>query len=402
MNKPDCTLSALARASAAQRVTISPQGLDQRFTQHATVFLQQVVEQAVTSVIQADRPVDWELPRRFPAVWVHDSTQIMLPDALSAVWPGTGGGGTSQATSAALKIDLMYEMNTGQARIRLLPGRHADNRSPLLEETVEPGSLHLKDLGYFKLERMRQQAQGGEYWLSRLQPNTQVYATAADDAQALDVESILLQLKTTRSTIAERPIWLGAQARLPARLIMVRLSEASAARQRAALQERARKRGLTPSEKNLGLCDWWMLVTNVPQELLGKEEAPNLYGARWQIELMFKLWKSQGRLAVSRSENKWRVLCEVYVKLLIVLICHWILLTGLWEISQRSLVKGVQAIQEQASNLAACVGCRTRLVSCLKGLVNIMTSAGCLQNKRKKKPNNWQRLNQIDFIEGLS
>src|SRR4051794_34242088 len=50
-------------------------------------------------------------------------------------------------------------------------------------------------------------------------------------------------------------------------------------------------------------------------------------------QLMFKLWKSQSRLAASRSENRWRILCEVYVKLLIVLIEHWILLTGLWEIS---------------------------------------------------------------------
>jgi hypothetical protein len=159
---------------------------------------------------------------------------------------------------------------------------------------------------------------------------------------------------------------------------------------------------MAPERRKFTLCDWWMLMTNVPEALLSKEEAPNLYGARWQIELMFKLWKSQSRLAVSRSENKWRILCEVYVKLLIVLIEHWILLTGLWGISQRSLTKGVQAIQEQASHLAACAGNRTRLIGCLKGLANIITSSGCLQNKRKKKPNNWQRLGEIDVIEGLS
>jgi hypothetical protein len=77
---------------------------------------------------------------------------------------------------------------------------------------------------------------------------------------------------------------------------------------------------------------------------------------QWGIELMFKLWKSGSHLATSRSGNKWRILCEIYIKLLIVLIQHWILLTGLWQIPQRSLTKGVQAIQEQASNLAACVG----------------------------------------------
>ena len=245
---------------------------------------------------------------------------------------------------------------------------------------------------------MRQQAARGEYWLSRLQTNTLIY-DAADDAQTLDLEALLMRLKAQEQRTAEIQICVGQQARLPARLIMVRLSEASAGRQRAALKKKASKHGRTPSEQNLALCDWWLLITNVPKALLSQEEAPNLYGARWQIELMFKLWKSQSRVAVSRSENKWRVLCEVYVKLLVVLIQHWILLTGLWWISQRSLTKGVQGIQEQAGYLAACVGNRRLLIRCLKGLSQIFSSPSCLQNKRNKKPSNWQRLGEIDAIE---
>lgn len=397
MNNPDCSLDALTRAAAAQQVHISPQGLDRRFTETATTFLKQVIEQAIGVVIQADRSTNWALPRRFPEVYVHDSTQIMLPDTLSPLWQGTGGGSHSDTSSAALKIDLMYGLNAGRPHVHLLPGKHADNRSPLLDVTVAPGSLHLKDLGYFKLERMKEQAARGEYWLSRLQPGTLVY-TRVDDTQAMDLGDYLQQLQARGMTNAERPMWIGAEARLPARLIMVRLSEASAARQRAALKDKARKQGRTPTEKNLALCDWWMLITNVPTDMLSAQEAPNLYGARWQIELMFKLWKSQSRLAASRSENRWRILCEVYVKLLIVLIEHWILLTGLWEISRRSLTKGVQGIQEQAANLAACIMNRTRLIDCLINLGSILTSSGCVQNKRKKKPNNWQRLGEIDAV----
>lgn len=401
MNKPDCSLASLTRAAAAQQVQISPQGLDQRFTELAATFLQQVVEEAINVVIEADRRTNWALPRRFVEVYVHDSTQIQLPDTLTSIWQGTGGGCNAEASSAALKVDLIYGLNSGRARLKLLPGRHADNRSPLLDDAVEPGSLHLKDLGYFKLERMKEQAGRGEYYLSRLQPGTLVYHGTAEK-QAIDLENILMQFKAQGVINAERTVCVGSQVRLPARLIMVRLSEASAARQRAALKEKAAKRGGTPTERNLALCDWWLLITNAPAALLNKEEAPNLYGARWQIELMFKLWKSQSGLAASRSGNKWRVLCEVYAKLLIVLIEHWILLTGLWEISQRSLTKGVQAIQEQTANLAASVGSRARLIRCLKEIAEILTSSGCLQNKRKKKPSNWQRMGEIAPVMGLS
>lgn len=397
MNKPDCSLDALTRSAAAQQVRISAQGLNKRFTETASDFLKKVIEHTIGVAIQADCSANWALPRRFPEVYVHDSTQIMLPDTLASIWPGTGGGSHSETSSAALKIDLMYGLNSGRSHVQLLPGKHADNRSPLLDVTVAPGSLHLKDLGYFKLDRMKEQAARGEYWLSRLQPGTLAYAKE-NESQAIDLGGYLQQLKAKGIRNAERQVWIGTQARLPARLIMVRLSEASASRQRAALKDRARKQGRAPSENKLALCDWWMLITNVPADLLSAAEAPNLYGARWQIELMFKLWKSQSRLAASRSENMWRILCEVYVKLLIVLMQHWILLTGLWEISRRSLTKGVQGIQEQAANLAACIMNRTRLVGCLKSIASILTSSGCVQNKRKKKPNNWQRLGEVDAV----
>ena len=84
-------MDGLVRAAAFQRLTISTQGLDQRITEEASTFTQQVLEQAISQVIRADRCVNWELARRFKAVWVNDSTQIALPAELNDLWSGTGG-----------------------------------------------------------------------------------------------------------------------------------------------------------------------------------------------------------------------------------------------------------------------------------------------------------------------
>ena len=64
------------------------------------------------------------------------------------------------------------------------------------------------------------------------------------------------------------------------------------------------------------LAAWTVYVTNVPVALLSLDEALVLARCRWQIELLFKLWKQEGRIDESRSEQPWRVLCEVYAKLL--------------------------------------------------------------------------------------
>src|ERR671934_207828 len=87
---PHATLEALAQAAAAVGVAISPQGLDQRCTEAAAAFLEQVLAAAVQAVIAAD-PVAIPLLRRFTAVvLLHFSTNV-FPDALGLWWPGCGG-----------------------------------------------------------------------------------------------------------------------------------------------------------------------------------------------------------------------------------------------------------------------------------------------------------------------
>jgi hypothetical protein len=49
------------------------------------------------------------------------------------------------------------------------------------------------------------------------------------------------------------------------------------------------QKGREPSAERLAWCDWTILVTNVPVELMTPEEVVVLYRARWQVELLFNL-----------------------------------------------------------------------------------------------------------------
>ena len=109
---PRISLDQLAQAATAAGTPISAQGFDQRFTPQASLFLQTVLATAVQQMVCAD---DAALPllQRFTGVYLLDSTTIVLPDQLRSVWQGCGGR-TSHRTSAALKVQVLWNLSHGQ------------------------------------------------------------------------------------------------------------------------------------------------------------------------------------------------------------------------------------------------------------------------------------------------
>lgn len=375
-------MEGLARAAYTHNLKISAQGLDKRFTEKACGFMESVLEEAVAQVIVADDQVDINLSGRFTAVYMADCSTVSLPASCAGLWQGVGGLG--DAGEAALKLDTRLELKTGTLHLGLLPGRHSDSRSPVAEAVHEAGSLRLQDLGYFNLARMKAQHGRGEYWLSRLQPRTRVLTLGG---QPIDV----LALPKQGITRHEMKVRIGASEQLAARLLLWKLPEQARAKRRAKMEENARKQGRALTAESLAWCGWNFLITNVSAEKLNFDGCFVLYGVRWQIELLFKLWKTHGKLGHSRSENPQRILCEVYAKLPGVLIQHWIILTGLWQIQERGLVKGAQMVREQSARLASCINDLEALTELLKEWADRFNH-GCSLNTRKTKPNTSQRL----------
>ncbi len=380
------SVEGLARAGYTHGLTISAQGLDKRFTQEACEFMKSVTETAIAQIVTTSVQVNADIFNPFPAIYLADCSTVALPTELETIWQGVGG--SENASKAALKIDTNLEIKTGQMHFNLLPGRHSDSRSPVAESVYEKGSLRIQDLGYFNLGRMKQQAARGEYWISRLQPGTQVFSMGGTP---INLNSHCLNLLKQGQMRNEIAVKVGVKEQLTVRMLFWKLPEEEAGRRRAKMLNNGRKHSRMPSEANLAGCDWNILITNVEPEKLNHEDCFVMYGVRWQIELIFKLWKSHSGLGHSRSEKPERILCEIYAKLLAIIVQHWIVLTGLWRKPDRSLVKGHQMIKEQSSGLAKCIDDLEALANFLKELADRFNH-GCSMNKRKKKLNTCQRI----------
>lgn len=143
---PHATLEALAQTAALLGIHITPQALDQRFTETAAACLEQVLTAAVTQLIAA-APVAVPILDRFPAVEVQDSTTITLPAALADVFFGCAAG------TAGMKAHLGLNLRTGSLRGPTISDGCTHDSTVRLPGSLPAESLHLTDLGYFGLAR---------------------------------------------------------------------------------------------------------------------------------------------------------------------------------------------------------------------------------------------------------
>jgi hypothetical protein len=386
LGDPDVTLDELAQTAAEVNAPVSPQAIDQRFTPQAVAFFEQLFLSQIRHVVRAEDPVTAALLGRFSQVCVQDSTVIALPAEFEARYRGCGGS-TEGSGRAALKFQVRIDLlRGGFEAIRIEEGRQCDQTTALQTEAIEPGSLHLRDLGYFDLEVLQTIAGRGAYFVSRL--NDQVLILDPETEQPLDLVGWLNRLGKATHALG-RAVAIGANHRLPCRLIAIRVPAAIARRRRLELRRRAQKKGYTPTARKLALCAWNVYVTNAGEDLLSIEELVVFARLRWQIELLFKHWKSDGKLSRSRSGKPHRIVSEVYAKMIGLIVEHWILLQSCWGEFRISLRRASKAVRRLATLILETFRDAERFAATLE-LVRKRLEKAARKEKRKKHPSAFQ------------
>jgi len=375
---PTSSLHALTQAAAMLDLTVSPQGLMHRFTPAAVALLDGVLASAIQAVVVAD-PVAVGLLARFPAVVLMDSTTVALPDGLAQVWAGCGGR-VPQGSQAGLKLTVRLDLGTGRlAGPVLTAGRAQDKSSALQHAPLPPGAVRITDLGFWSLAVLGEIAAQEAYFLSRLHLQTVVFAA---DGTRLDLVDWLPRQRRRHLSVA---VTLGVEAQIPARLLAVQVPKRVAAARRAKIIAEAKREGEIPSPRKLALAGWTLLVTNAPPHVLTITEALVLARARWQIELLFKLWKDAGHLDEWRSVDPTRIRCELSAKLTAMVIQHWLLLVGCWLFVDRSLTKAAQTVRDHAIGLLLVFDAHAGVCAVLRSLQRC-GAAGCRVDRRHRKP----------------
>lgn len=395
MQKPEATWTDFHLTAAQLGLQISRTAVEKRFAagQPLVDFFRLALEQTLCKSVVGD-PSSTDLLQRFTAVLVGDATAIGLPDELAKLFPGCGG--TEGTSRAALKIQFLWDLKTSTlVQLHVEPGRDSDAKSPIAVTEAKAGTLLVYDLGYFDLSRFAALDAGQAKYISRLQHGTHVYDTAGN---RLD---LLAYLKQQATGLVDREVVLGKSEQLRCRLIAIRVPEEVANRRRQKARETAKRKNRTPAAEYLELLGWSLFITNNAAADLTWKEVVVLYRARWQIELIFKLWKSHNQLARSRAgATALEVLAVFYAKLLGVVLQHWILVATAGLRETRSMFKAALALREVVKALLLCLEDRTRMEQELRKLREVIENLGSKAN-RTKDPGYAQLIGDAEFLTWL-
>lgn len=386
----EASLAQLSHAAAASGTRISRQGISKRFTPEAAMFMKRVLEHSVQQVIETE-PVAIEVLSRFKRVYLRDSSIVQLPEALSEIWSGFGGR-TASTSHAAVKLLVQYDLSQGRLEGPMLSaGRMHDLEASKALTELPKGALLLQDLGFFSLRVFATLQEQGVYWMSRYKSGTTILHLSGE---AIDLVALL---KQQGKQPLDMPVLAGQKKHLACRLVAIAVPEAVAEQRRQRLLAEAEDKQQSVSALSWALAAWTVYLTNVPETLLNWQEVMILTTCRWQIELIFKLWKSHTHIDESHSANPWQFLCELYAKLTAVLIQHWFTLVGCWQLANRSLVQAAHVIQRFALAINALLFQQSALQTLMHALLDTLNS--CKMTGNRCKPT-FQRLLllQVDWL----
>jgi Transposase DDE domain len=277
-------------------------------------FLQDLLQTAFAKLHTGDTICEEGIFAPFPRVHIADSTGFGLPESLKKEFPGAGGSGSK----AGAKIQLVWEYKSHTFdHFALIPWNVPDSKYvDTVVALARAYSLFLFDLGYFKLTAFAKIAAAQAYFLSRLNHQATLREVVGGRQQALNLASSLAH--ETRPVI-EKAVVLGAYECVPTRLIAVRMPEAIVNERRRQAYAAAKKQGYTPSQAHLTLLAWNLFITNVPATVWSTQTVGIAYSLRWQVELVFRAWKSGLHVATVTTTTKYSTLCYLYGRMLLIL-----------------------------------------------------------------------------------
>jgi hypothetical protein len=302
-------------------IALTKQSLDERYHSFAVSFLKRCYEAVLA---QSFSNTAKGIVTAFNGIYLTDSTSFQLPAHLAPFYQSNGGS----TTGAAVKIHQTVELLKFQVHdLCITDGKEGDgNYWKNKGFSLGKNNLWIADLGYFSWDTLTQIAKEN-YFVCRYKTGTSVYIkNKVDDYEALDIAEHVNNncCSSANKGVQSTVVYVGRE-KIKARLIFeqvpqeVKEQRIEQYRKSHANQSKKAKQWKMTAAKEF-LCGYNLYLTNAPEDRLNEEQVFLIYGLRWQIELLFKIWKSLLFIDQTTGMNIFRFECFLYGRLIFVLL----------------------------------------------------------------------------------
>ena len=312
-----CSLSqASSSASDVCGLKITKQSIDGRFTGEAVAFvldvLKEVLERQLSKVFCADF-----LPQ-FNQVCIKDSTKFNVDNRLSGHYKGTGA--RPGTTKACVCIQYEYDLRSGKILdLNVTEGVRNDAMDAAqTKEKINKTDLILRDLGYYNLSILAGFAKAGAFFISRLNTSTLIYDLG--QTESLKFKELYAYMRKHKITSCEKQVLVSKKDQEELRLIVAIVPDHVYEERIKKVNKYNKVKGWKTTDDYKVRCRFNLFITNVSYENISLEEIMLLYRLRWQVELMFKNWKSVCAIHKLQPMKYERFTCLLFAKLILIVI----------------------------------------------------------------------------------
>ena len=224
----------------------------------------------------------------FKSIYLHDGSTLSLHPELQDIFPGR----FTKTSPAAIELHVTMDLLNQSIETVTIDADKESERQFLPQATTLSQSLLLTDAGYFEHDYLNQIDDNDGYFACRagVNINPKVLSGIRCDGQAIKIKKAS-RLKTIRGKLpTDQSFELSVQWN----------------------EKIYRLIGFFNHDKK----KFSFIVTNLPSAQFDQIEIGKLYRLRWQIELLFKEWKSHNNLKKFNTKNSTIIYTLIWASLL--------------------------------------------------------------------------------------
>lgn len=283
------TLAGLKRLYETEaNVSISDSSWYERFTPELDEFLHKCVIHGIEELAkEPGRKLSKKL-ENFKDVIIQDSTIVRLHSSLANKFPAA----RSRTVAAGVKVSLLVSaIVNGPKTIGLYSEKTAEIKTLRIGPWIKDRIL-LIDLGFFKTQMFARVEENGGFFVSRIKKHMNLIIVSIEEGVPKTKCKEFIG-KSTNECIQQLS---GKDFDAVVKIVFKR-------RKYKGHQRKDEMRVRLIAVYNDEDEKYHIYITNIQKDVLNAKDIAKLYGARWDIELLFKELKSRYALDVLETKN---------------------------------------------------------------------------------------------------